>query len=132
MESYKFDALVRSVQRGASRRGVLRAGIGTMLLSAALRFDVGLFDAEAKKRKKHKKKKPQKCGSSAPIQCGSGCCISQFPNCCADAQSHDSLCFPGGYSLLSIGSRRWSLPAECDVLPERFPSSVRRVRITRI
>src|SRR5690348_10191215 len=111
MESEKFDALVRNVQDAASRRGVLRAGIGAVVLSVLTRFD----QAEAKKhmseamrrhlavaKKKHnhkkkKKKKPVQCTGSTPVTCGTGCCVAEFPTCCPDAFTHDSVCVPSGF-----------------------------------
>jgi hypothetical protein len=54
-----FDALVRSTQRGSSRRGVLSAVVGTLATAAfGLVGWNAVDDASAKKKKKKKKKKP--------------------------------------------------------------------------
>lgn len=59
MEGERFDDLIRNALHGVERRGVIRAGIGT--LTAAVLTAVGLSwseESEAKKKKKKKKKKP--------------------------------------------------------------------------
>jgi hypothetical protein len=97
VESQKFDALVRRMEIGTSRRASVRVGLGAAMLSAVVGRDFGLFDeAAAGKRHRHKNKKPKKCKGSAPVKCGSGCCTSGYPLCCPDALTHDSLCFPSG------------------------------------
>jgi hypothetical protein len=92
MDSDRFDALIRGIGEGASRRGVVRAGIGAMALTALVTLGLRIDDTEAKGRKKKKKKKRKKnkgvatatCSGARPITCGSGCCPPNLPKCCQD------------------------------------------------
>src|SRR3954469_2018096 len=117
MESEKFDALIRRVHESASRRTMVGAGLGIAILSVA-GVDLGLFEsAEAKKHHKHKKKKPKKCSSSAPIKCGSGCCTSEYPTCCPDALTHDSLCLPADATCCPLSQGGSGCPAGTTCCP---------------
>src|SRR5687768_3412319 len=112
MDSERFDRLIRTIEGEASRRGVVRAGLG--VLAAAAVAAVGLRAADdatagnkhrAKRRKQaraQKKKKKvkiipgppgpqgppglaapvQTCSGARPITCGGGCCQSTHPLCC--------------------------------------------------
>ena len=68
MEGKTFDALIRSALSGVERRGIIRAGLGT--LTAAVLTAVGLSwaeESEAKKKKKKKKRKPSPPVSPPPL-----------------------------------------------------------------
>ena len=65
MESSKFDNLVRGAANGASRRGVVRVGIGALAASALATMGLRSEDAGAKK----KKKPVCNCTSSDPATC---------------------------------------------------------------
>jgi hypothetical protein len=55
VESEKFDRLVRGAFAGASRRGVVRVGVGALAASALATLGLTSDDAGAKKKKKKKK-----------------------------------------------------------------------------
>jgi hypothetical protein len=65
MESDTFDNLVRGAFKGASRRGVVRVGVGALAASALASMGLRSNDAEAKK----KKKPVCNCTSSDPATC---------------------------------------------------------------
>jgi len=100
MDKVAFDDLARDVAYGASRRGLLRAGLrtATAALVGALGM-LGFDEADASnhthrrhrhrqrrhaKQDRRKKRRAQRCTAARPITCGSGCCGSFAPNCCDD------------------------------------------------
>ena len=114
MESERFDRLVQRAHEAASRRGVVRAGVGALAASAFV--TLGLMEgAEARRQKKKGRKRrlicfqgetlvvrrrkrflkqgatkgacPEDvCPADAPIACGDGCCPSNFSQCCDGVQ----------------------------------------------
>ncbi len=100
MVSDKFDNLIRVAFEGASRRGVVRVGVGALAASALATMGLRAEDADAKKKKKKKKKKPVTvtCSGTRPVTCGNGCCPSSFGVCCDDASeaTNSFTCNPTG------------------------------------
>ena len=82
MESDTFDNLVRSAVKGASRRGVVRVGVGALTASALVTMGLRTDDAAARKNKKKKKRKKVRCTGATPVTCGAGCCPSTYSQCC--------------------------------------------------
>jgi hypothetical protein len=111
VESEKFDELVRGAFADATRRGVVRVGIGALAASAIASLGLTSDDAEAKKKKKKKKKKtttttppPPRCQGTTPVTCGDGCCPSQYPLCCAGANPTGGTCNPSGATCCPLES----------------------------
>ena len=105
MESERFDQLVRETYDSASRRGVMRVGIGALAASALVTLGLRAEKAEAKQGKKKKKtvchngqtirvknrkkhlrhgdtKGPCTCPAGRPVTCGTGCCPAEYSLCC--------------------------------------------------
>lgn len=95
MESDKFDNLVRGAFEGASRRKVVRVGIGSLAASALVTMGLRAEDADAKKKKKKKKNKVT-CTGTTPVTCGAGCCATNYSLCCtnADDSTNNTTCNP--------------------------------------
>ncbi len=64
MDTARFDAVLRSLSPGASRRGLLAALAGGLLV--ALPRALGVDEAEARKKRKRKKKKPLPPATPSP------------------------------------------------------------------
>jgi hypothetical protein len=95
-----FDAMVRGAVGAASRRGVLRIGIGTVAASA---LGVRGLNAEqfahARKKKKRRKKRDRcrllRGQSIGRFACGDGCCLRDRQVCCDDpSDPSGKSCFP--------------------------------------
>lgn len=86
MDTNTFDDLVRDAFSGASRRGVVRAGLAGLAISAMTAIGLNAKTAEAKKKKKKRKKKKKTpvaiCPADLPLVCGDGCCPNAYPKCC--------------------------------------------------
>lgn len=103
MESDKFDNLVRGAFEGASRRSVVRVGIGSLAASALVTLGLRAEDANAKGGKKGKKKKKKKgvtpttCPTNLPVTCGTGCCPNEYSKCCVGSFGQQGF---GGLAVL--------------------------------
>jgi hypothetical protein len=86
VESERFDDLVRGAFEHASRRRVVRVGIGALAASGLTTLGLTSGDMEAKKKGKKKKKKkgtpPTTCPANLPVTCGTGCCPNEYSLCC--------------------------------------------------
>jgi hypothetical protein len=86
MDETRFDNLTRTLQRLASRRAALKAA-GASGLAASLAV-LGR-DAEAKKKKKNKKKGPKCAGNFLGCANNASCCSQ---NCCTTLDNSDRFC----------------------------------------
>jgi hypothetical protein len=108
-----FDDLVRSAQRGASRRGVLRAAVGTLATAGFGLLGWNMVNEVAAKKKHKSKKKKQKCQKfcygvcvgaggvccTSPADGVGGGCPSSYPHCCAATGPTGGGCCEAGYPL---------------------------------
>jgi hypothetical protein len=119
VESEKFDALIRQTYAAATRRGVVRVGLGA-LAASALGTLGPVLDADAKKKKKHKKKR---CKGERPVKCGNGCCPSVFSQCCEDATEPTNFftCNPADFTCCPVEDGGGSCPS---FLPQCCPPTI--------
>lgn len=118
METIRFDAIVRTLAAGHSRRGLFG------LIAASGVNWLGLTDASAKKRKKKRKKKNSASPSpssppppSSPLPCATTCA-----GCCAgdgtcQAGTTAAVCGTGGETCAACAAGEGCQGGECVTLP---------------
>jgi hypothetical protein len=136
VESERFDNLVRGAFEHASRRRVVRVGIGALAASVLTTLGLTLGDVKARKKKKKKKKgvPPATCPADLPVSCGTGCCPNAYPKCClanfganggliVDSTPGDSTCNPSSFNCCSAaqggGSCGGQFPQCCPATTQR-------------
>jgi hypothetical protein len=87
VDGNQFDEFVRRALEDASRRGVLRRGLGAVVASAAAAWGLRTVDSAAAKKKKRKKAKKKGVPKRAP---------TVPPGCPAGTQSCGAACCPAG------------------------------------